>query len=148
MLFLIREALMLKRSIVLVFLLCLHGFSVGAVENSPDAVADSQPDYSDTLLGDWGGRRGSMSAHGYDWEIVYKLDLLSKMSKPNRKTYGLDKLDIKLSLDGRKNAGLKGTSGLLYILSNHGSKPALMGDRLPHGLGKLETPYNANTTKI
>src|SRR3970040_1338197 len=107
MLFLIREALMLKRSIVLVFLLCLHGFSVGAVENSPDAVADSQPDYSDTLLGDWGGRRGSMSARGYNWSIVYKLDLLSKTAAPSQTgcrgssparcfdSYALDNLDIK-----------------------------------------------------
>ena len=138
----------MKSSITLAFIFGMSCFSAGAVENSPDAVADSQPDYSDTLTGDWGGRRGSMSAHGYDWEIVYKLDLLSKMSKPNRKTYGLDNLDIKLSLDGEKIAGLKGTSGLLYILSNHGSKPALMGDRLPHGLDNIETPYNANTTKL
>ena len=59
----------MKSSITLAFIFGMSCFSAGAVENSPDAVADSQPDYSDTLTGDWGGRRGSMSAHGYDWEI-------------------------------------------------------------------------------
>ncbi len=156
---------MLKRSIVLVFLLCLYSFSAGAVENSPNPIADpessvSSPDYSDTLLGDWGGRRGAMSAHGYDWEIVYKLDLLSETSAPGQpgcqgdtparcfNTYGLDNLDIKLSLDGEKIAGLKGSSALLYILSNHGSKPAVKSDRLPHGVDNIETPEGGNTVKL
>lgn len=141
---------MMKRSIVLVFLLCLYSFNAGAVENPPSPITESSvssPDYSDTLLGDWGGRRGSMSAHGYDWEIVYKLDLFTRMSRP-RHTYGLDNLDIKLSLDGEKIAGLNGTSALLYILSNHGSKPAVEGDRLPHGLDNIETPEGGNTVKL
>src|SRR3989338_11646636 len=123
----------MKSSITLAFIFGMSGFSAGAVENPPDAVADSQPDYSDTLLGDWGGRRGSMSAHGYDWEIVYKLDLFTKMSRP-RHTYGLDNLDIKLSLDGEKIAGLNGTSALLYILRTPGRTPAVEGAPLPPGL--------------
>jgi porin len=156
---------MMKHSIVLVFLLCLYSFSAGAVENSPNPIADtessvSSPDYSDTLLGDWGGRRGSMSAHGYDWEIVYKLDLLSKTSAPDQagcqgnsparcfNTYALDNLDIKLSLDGEKIAGLKGSSALLYVLSNHGGKPAVKSDRLPHGVDNIETPEGGNTIKL
>lgn len=156
---------MMKRSIILVFLLGMSCLSAGAVENSNSPVADpestaSSPDYGDSLLGDWGGRRGTMSAHGYDWQVVYKLDLLSETFAPDRpgcsgytaarchKLYGLDNLDIKLSLDGEKIAGLKGSSGLLYILSNHGSKPALRSDRLPHGMDNIETPYNANTTKL
>src|SRR4030066_1954776 len=137
----------MKSSITLAFIFGMSCFSAGAVENSPDAVADSQPDYSDTLLGDWGGRRGSMSAQGYDWEIVYKLDLLSKTAAPSQascqgnsparcfNTYALDNLDIKLSLDGEKIAGLKGSSGLLYILSNHGGKPALKSDPLRDEVG-------------
>ena len=49
-----------------------------------------------------------MSAHGYDLKVDYKLDLISKISTPNRKIYGLDNLDIKLSLDGEKIAGVEG----------------------------------------
>ena len=159
---------MVKSSMVKLLLLLLLGmncFSAGATENPRSPISNpepivSTPDYSDTLLGDWGGRRGAMSNRGYDWEIVYKLDLLSKTSSPNRPgcsgytafrcfdNYGLDNLDIKLSLDGEKIAGFKGTSALLYILSNHGSKPAVQGDRLPHGMDNIETPEGANTIKL
>jgi porin len=142
---------------VFALLLWIGCLNAGAAENFPGAVADPQlkvslpdygPDYGDTLLGDWGGKRSAMSAKGYDWEIVYKLDWLRKMTNPNRKNYGLDNLDVKLSLDGEKIAGLKGSSGLLYILSNYGGKPAVEGERLPHGLDNIETPENANTTKL
>lgn len=158
---------MLKSLMVRVLLLILgmNVLSAGAAENPRSSIANPEPtvttpDYSDTLLGNWGGRRGAMSNSGYDWEIVYKLDLLSKAYSPNRpgcsgytifrcyETYGLDNLDIKLSLDGEKIAGLKGTSALLYILSNHGSKPAVQGDRMPHGLDNIETPEGANTIKL
>ena len=156
---------MMKRSIVLIFLLSLYSFSAGAVEDSPSPVADPEssvasPDYGDTLLGGWGGTRGAMSAQGYDWEIVYKLDLLSKTSAPSQggcqgssparcfDTYALDNLDIKLSLDGEKIAGLKGSSALLYVLSNHGGKPAVKSDRLPHGVDNIETPEGGNTIKL
>jgi porin len=128
----------------------MYGTSpVAAAGNVPDATADisSLPDYSDALLGDWGGRRRAMSDAGYDWEIVYKLDLLGKASPPGRKIYGLDNLDIKLALDGEKIAGLKGSSGLLYILSNHGGKPVKQGDHSA-GLDNIETPEGANTTKL
>lgn len=156
---------MTNRLIVQVCLLVMSCFDVFAAENPASPVANlgsnaSTSDYGDMLLGDWGGARGAMSAHGYDWEIVYKLDLLSKTSAPSKagcqgssparcfNTYALDNLDIKLSLDGEKMAGLKGSSALLYILSNHGGKPALKSDRLPHGMDNIETPYNANTTKL
>jgi len=117
----------------------------------------STPDHSDTLFGDWGGKRGAISAQGYDWEIVYKLDLLSKVSAPDcsgttsspcNVIYGLDNLDIKLFLDGEKLFGKKGSSGMLYVLSNRGSKPASASDRLPHGLDNIETPYNGSTTRL
>ncbi|MFZ2542473.1 MAG: carbohydrate porin [Gallionella sp.] len=143
----------MKYSNILIFLLGMGCLSASAAEDShshlagPDSTVSS-PDYGDTLLGDWGGQRSAMSAKGYDWEVVYKLDLLRKISKPDVKNYGLDNLDIKLSLDGEKIAGIKGSSALLYILSNHGGKPALMGDRLPHGLDNIETPEGANTIKL
>jgi len=147
-------------SIVFAFFLWIGCLSASAAENPPVAEPvsnDAPSDFSDTLLGDWGGKRGPISAQGYDWEIVYKLDLLSKVSAPDcsgnteapcNVIYGLDNLDIKLSLDGEKLFGIKGGSGMLYILSNRGGKPALSSDRLPHGLDNIETPYNANTTKL
>lgn len=156
---------MTNRLIVLVCLLVMSCLDVIAAENPASPVADlesnaSTSDYGDMLLGDWGGARGAMSAHGYDWEIVYKLDIFSKTSAPSKagcpgssparcfNTYALDNLDIKLSLDGEKMAGLKGSSALLYILSNHGSKPAVKGDRMPHGLDNIETAEGANTVKL
>ncbi len=140
---------MTKRSLIFLLLGCIFSSSPGAAENIPDATADiaSLPDYSDTLLGDRGGRRTAMSDAGYDWEIVYKLDLLGKVSQPGQKIYGLDNLDIKLALDGEKIAGLKGSSGLLYILSNRGGKPVVHGDHSA-GLDNIETPAGGNTTKL
>jgi porin len=141
---------MTRRSLIFLLLGCICSTSPGAAaENVPGATADvgSLPDYSDTLLGDWGGRRGAMSDAGYDWEIVYKLDLLGKISPPGRQAYGLDNLDVKLALDGEKIAGLKGSSGLLYVLSNRGGKPVVQGDHSA-GLDNIETPAGGNTTKL
>jgi porin len=140
------------RSIILILIFWVYGISASAAEsasgNIPAPVSiDALPGYGDTLFGDWGGRRRSMSDHGYDWEIVYKLDLLGKGSRLDQKIYGLDNLDIKLSLDGEKIAGLKGSSGLLYILSNRGGKPVAQGDHSA-GVDNIETPEGANTTKI
>jgi porin len=139
---------MTKRSLIFLLLGCICS-SPCVAENVPEATADiaSLPDYSDTLLGDWGGRRSAMSDAGYDWEIVYKLDLLGKVSPPGKKIYGLDNLGIKLALDGEKIAGLKGSSGLLYVLSNHGGKPVAQGDHSA-GLDNIETPAGGNTTKL
>ncbi len=140
-----------RNFIISLSILILCGNVVHAAENVTLSRLESgavAANYGENLFGDWGGRRAAMSDHGYDWEVVYKLDLISKVSAPNRKTYGLDNLDIRLALDGEKIAGLEGVSGLLYILSNRGAKPALKGDRLPHGLDNIETPDNANTTKV
>jgi porin len=136
----------------LIFILGLFSFCAGAAENRKSPTSNPEPiitatDYSDTLLGNWGGRRSAMSDRGYDWEIVYKLDVLSKVSPPSEKTYGLDNLDIKLSLDGEKIVGIKGSSALLYVLSNHGSKPAVVGDHSA-GLDNIETAEGANTIKL
>lgn len=156
---------MTQCSIILIFLLVLSCLNAGAAENPNSPIADpeanvSTSDYGDTLLGDWGGSRGAMSAHGYDWEVAYKLDLLSKTSAPSQAgcqgssparcfdTYALDNLDIKLSLDGERIFGLKGSSALLYVLSNHGGKPAVKSDRLPHGVDNIETPEGGNTIKL
>lgn len=139
----------MKRSMALVFFISLYCVSATAEDAAQvKAEVDVVPAYSDTLLGDWGGKRSAMAAKGYDWQVIYKLDLLRKMSAPNQKNYGLDNLDIKLSLDGEKIIGWKGLTGLLYALSNHGSKPALMGDRLPHGVDNIETPEGGNTVKL
>lgn len=143
----------MKRAIIVAFFLGMICLNAGAVEDATGSVADSESiasssDYSDSLLGDWGGKRGTMSAHGYDWGIVYKLDLVGNTSSPNKEIYVLDNLDIKLSLDGERIAGYQGTSAFLYILSNRGGKPAVESNRLPHGMDNIETPYDADTTKL
>jgi len=154
----------MRCSFGLILLLGLCSATANAVDNPAIPVDDSgstvpSSGYGDTLLGDWGGKRIAMIENGYDWEIVYKLDLFSKVSSSNQsgcightpfrcfKNYGLDNLDIKLSLDGEKIAGIKGSSALLYVLSNHGGKPVVEGDHTA-GLDNIETPEGANTVKL
>lgn len=82
------------------------------------------------------------------WELAYKADLMGKLSGEGRRGYALDNLDIKVSINGDRLAGLHDTTALLRLLSNHGGKPGLKFDRLPAGMDNIETPYNANTSKI
>lgn len=141
---------MAKRPLVLLFLLGTGCINVRADGIVPATIVDAthnSTDYSETLSGDWGGRRRAMSDAGYDWEIVYKLDVLGPVSPPGQKIYGLDNLDIKLSLDGEKIAGIEGSSALLYVLSNRGGKPVVQGDHSA-GLDNIRTPEGANTTKL
>lgn len=121
-----------------------------AIANMP-LLKPAEPDtnnaaYSDTLFGDWGGRRSAMLAQGYDLQLVYKLDLLNNTS--SGKIYGLDNLDIKLNVDFEKITGRKNTTAFLHILSNRGDKPGAHSSRLPHGVDNIETPANGNTTKL
>lgn len=94
--------------------------------------------------------RSSLSQRGMDLEIVYKLDLVSKLTRGANRDhlYALDNLDIKLNLDGAGLFGSEGTRGLLHLLGNHGGKPALQNDRLPHGLDNIEVPDGADTFKL
>lgn len=138
------------RLIVRLFFLGMCSISAtaaGAVPDTSFVGTGTSPAYSETLTGDWGGRRTAMYDAGYDWEIFYKLDLLGKVSPSGNKVYGLDNLDIKLALDGEKIAGINGSSALLYVLSNRGGKPVAQGNHSA-GLDNIETPENANTTKL
>jgi porin len=111
-------------------------------------ASEPAPTYGDRLTGGWNGARAAMAERGYNWDIVYKLDLVGKANGANSgKLYWLDNLDVMLSADGGK-FGWSGFSALLHILSNQGQKPALEGGRLPNGLDNIETPEGANTTKI
>ncbi|MEW5771477.1 MAG: carbohydrate porin [Pseudomonadota bacterium] len=114
----------------------------------PTAAADATPDYASRLFGDAG--RSGLYARGMDVEAVYKLDLVGKLSNtPNRgHVYALDNLDIKLALDGGRLFGREDVQGLVHILGNHGGKPALKNDRLPHGLDNIEVPDGADTIKL
>jgi porin len=128
--------------------LLLSGLVCVTAAAEPDtAAAGTAPDYNSTLTGGWGGTRSAMHEAGYDWKIVYKLDVLGKVSRPASKVYGLDNLDIKLALDGDKIAGMAGSSALLYVLSNRGGKPVALGDHSA-GLDNIETPEGGNTTKL
>jgi porin len=129
-----------------IFFLLAGLASIGAAAE-PETAAGTAPDYNSTLTGGWGGTRSAMHEAGYDWKIVYKLDVLGKVSRPESKVYGLDNLDIKLALDGGKIAGIAGSSALLYVLSNRGGKPVAQGDHSA-GLDNIETPEGGNTTKL
>ncbi|MBI4754618.1 MAG: carbohydrate porin [Betaproteobacteria bacterium] len=86
-------------------------------------------------------------ADGLEWGLGYKADLISRLDGA-RRLQGLDHLELTLSVDGDKALGWPGTSAYVQVISNHGGKPALHHDRLPHGLDNIETPYGANTTKV
>ena len=115
------------------------------------AFAETQepaPDYAARLLGDaW---RSDLYQRGVDLGIVYKLDLVSKLTRGANRghLYALDNLDIKFNLDGARLFGAEGTHGLIYFLGNHGGKPAVRNDRLPHGLDNIEVPEGADTFKL
>ncbi len=111
-------------------------------------TSEAAPDYAARLLGDVG--RGGLYQRGVDMEIVYKLDLVGKLSHGAHQghLYALDNLDIKFTLDGARLFGGEGTRGLIYFLGNHGGKPALRNDRLPHGLDNIEVPAGADTFKL
>ena len=140
-----------------IFFLPVYATESWAIENLPaenlPLVKPAESDtnsaiYSDTLFGDWEGRRSAMLAQGYDLQLVYKLDLLNNTSTSSGKIYGLDNLDIKLNIDFEKINGSKETSAFLQIISNRGDKPGAHSNRLPHGVDSIETPVNGNTTKL
>ena len=141
----------MNRFISAVVLCGLSGLSLASAE-IPSAITPldlaTPATESSSFLARLRAKRSAMSDKGYDWQFVYKLDVLGKVTAPGRQTFGLDNIDIKLLLNGEKIVGIKGASGLIHVLSNHGSKPALRSDRIPHGLDNIETPYNANTTKL
>lgn len=121
-----------------------------AAENLPSAKANSPAayPYSDTLFGDWNGKRSALLASGYDLQANYKLDLLNNTSAESGRVYALDNLDLKLNVDFDKIIGSKGTTALLHVISNRGDKPGAHSNRLPHGVDNIETPANGNTTKL
>lgn len=121
--------------------------SLPAAAPAPDTAHDPAL-YSDTLFGDWNGRRSAMLASGFDLQVTYKLDLLNNTSVDRGRFFGLDNLDIKLNVDFKKSLDSKGTTAFVHVISNRGDKPALQSDRLPHGVDNIETPVNANTTKL
>lgn len=113
-------------------------------------VAEPVPDYASRLLGDANAWRSGLYQRGMDLEVDYKLDLVSKLTGGANRghLYALDNLDIKLNLDGARLFGSDGTRGLIHLLGNHGGKPALRNDRLPHGLDNIEVPEGADTFKL
>jgi porin len=136
-------------------ILCLPALAAetGPAEKLPTVLPVSETDshaalYSNTLFGDWSGKRSTLLARGYDLQVTYKLDLLNNTSVNGEKIYGLDNLDIKLNIDFEKIRGSKGTTAFAHIISNRGDKPGVHGDRLPHGVDNIETSVNGNTTKI
>ncbi len=128
----------------------IFSLTVMAAENLPAAnePGPAENPYSDTLFGDWNGKRSVMLSNGYDLQVIYKLDLLNNTSGENGRLYGLDNLDLKLNIDFEKITGSKGTTAFVHVLSNRGDKPGAHNNRLPHGMDNIETPANGNTTRL
>ena len=102
---------------------------------------------SETLTGDWHGTRTRMSKAGANLHITYKGDVLSVLSGGiENGTKYLDQWDFKLILDGEKLWGIPGSSGLIHIISNHGSKFNALNVGTAQGIDNIEVA--ATTSKV
>jgi carbohydrate-selective porin OprB len=109
-------------------------------------AADDAPNFSDTLTGDWHGRRTDLYNRGILLEGSYKLDLWRNLSGGSSKgTTAFDDLDLKMTVDGEKAYGLQGSTLYISLLNNMGGRindyAATNGGtsniEVPHATGKL-----------
>jgi porin len=108
------------------------------------ADTDEPPNWrTDTLSGDWKGLRSALYERGAEIEAGYRLDLVNNASGGrDRGTRALGTLELKLSLDGEKLAGLGGASADIHLFSHLGGKPnaALVGSYM--GVNNAEVQAN------
>ncbi len=77
------------------------------------------------LSGDWWGFRNVLSENGFDFELIYKADLLSNISGGARRaTTTLDNIDIILLADLEKSIGFNNTNLTVHFLGNSGGVPS------------------------
>lgn len=135
----------IKKSLATTALCAL--FTLPAVAVADDAPFREAADYEeainykrDTLTGDWGGLRTSLSEKGIDTTISYTFDVMSNVRGGiNEGTRGLDNLSIVAAFDGEKLFGAKGTTAVLSALNNNGGRPEdLVGSA--QGVNNIEVP--------
>ena len=86
---------------------------------------DEAPNFAeDTLTGDWGGSRSAAAKNGYSFTGGLKVDSLRNRGGAKDGTKSVSHLDLKLSLDLEKVAGLEGTTALINVIQNAGRGPA------------------------
>lgn len=85
----------------------------------------SSPVYADdTLTGNWGGARDTLSEAGVDVELTYKADVWGNISGGEKKgSRFLDNLDAIMTVDGGKLFNSPGTTMLVHLLNNDGGEP-------------------------
>lgn len=129
-------------------LMQILSLSIFIVLSYASVWAEDAPNFKeDTLTGDWTGSRTKMNEKGFNWEIIYKADILSNLSGGfSRSSKYMDNLDIKLEIDGEKAFGWTGGSALLYILGNQGGK--LNANNIGSFMGVDNIETNANTIKL
>lgn len=105
------------------------------------ARAEEAPDFSDTLTGNWGGKRASLYESGVSLEAAYKLGLWKNFSGGiQRGSSGVDNLDLKLTLDGEKLYGVPGSTAFIYLLNNMGGQPGGKYVGAAGGTDNIEVP--------
>ncbi|HKI78087.1 MAG TPA: carbohydrate porin [Ignavibacteriaceae bacterium] len=84
----------------------------------------------ESLTGDWGGIRTSLSEKGIHFEAVYTGEVFSNLKGGiKRKTVYLDNVDIIFSFDTDKLFSWKGGNIFIYGLGNNGAMPGeIIGD--------------------
>lgn len=104
------------------------------------ATEETTDPYQDNLLGDIGGYRGMLSAHGVDVGVEYKGDTWGVVSGgQNKGTSYNDNLDIKFALDGEKLAGISGNKAMVYFINNFGGHPNATRVGSVQGIDNIET---------
>ena len=108
------------------------------------AFAEEAPDFkTDTLSGDWNGRRTALYESGVVFEAGYKFDLLN-LVQGGLQTGGqsLGHLDLKLKTDLEKAWGWTGTTAFFNVIHDHGEK--FNRDRLGslNGVTNIEVPVD------
>jgi porin len=97
---------------------------LAALAASFSACAQDAPDYqSETITGDWNGRRTALHASGVVFEGGYKFDLLRVVGGGLQSGgESLGHLDLKLKTDLDKAWGWTGTTAFFNLIHDHGEK--------------------------
>jgi porin len=112
----------------------------------PGPVPESPQTEETRLTKNWGGARARLSGLGVDLAVIYKGEFNANLGGGlARGTAYLGNLDVRVSVDGDKLLGLKGTSAFFYGLGDHGGHPSqYVGDA--QVTSNIET--NAATFKL
>lgn len=106
---------------LLPFFMCMLGMAASSNAYAEDAKSTN---YSNTLTGNWGGKRTELSNKGVDIDASYTGDLWrNAQGGADRGNASVNALDVKVAIDGEKLYNLKGSRILIEGMTTAGSNP-------------------------